>query len=58
MLADTIAEYLEAKAELDKAKSNCDSSWGYWLHDQIENVKKLGEKIETEIKEIAKSVRS
>ncbi len=57
MIADTIAEYVEAKAKLDKAKSNCDSSWGYWLYDQIENVKKLGEKIEDEIKEIVQKGR-
>ena len=51
---ETIVEYIEAKAELDKAKLSCESSRGYWLHDLIEEVARLGKKAEAEIKEIVR----
>ena len=54
MIADLIAKYIQEKTKLDKAKESCDSSWGYYLHDQIQEVKKLGEQIVAEIKRIAK----
>ena len=51
-LAELIAKYITAKSELDKAKSTCDSSWGYWLHDEMEQVDDLADQIDTKIVEL------
>ena len=40
---EALAEYLEAKAERDKAVGNCDGSWGYHCHYEIERVEKCVE---------------
>ena len=56
MLADLIAEYIKEKTELDKAKGDCNGSWGYYLHDQIKTVKELSEQIDAEIRRIAGTV--
>ncbi len=52
-LAELIAEYIEAKTELDKAKSNCDDSWGYYLYEQIESVDELSKQIDAKVIELA-----
>lgn len=52
-LAELIAEYVEAKAVLDKLKLNCDDSWGYYLHSEIDRVDKLSKQIDDKVKELA-----
>ena len=46
-LGELLSMYIKESAELDKEKSNCDHSWGYYLHDQIEELDKTGVLIET-----------
>ncbi len=43
---DALDAYMEAKAERDKAKSDCDSSWGYYGHDCEEKLEKARERFE------------
>ena len=51
-LAELIAEYVTAKAALDKAKSSCDSSWGYFLHGEADNVERLSKQIDAKVIEL------
>ena len=54
-LAELIAEYIEKKTALDKAKSNCESSWGYYLYDGIKEVENLSEQINESVRELAQA---
>ncbi len=53
-LAELIAEYIKAKTKLDQLKSDCDSSWGYYLHDEIERVNELSRRIDAKVKELSR----
>ena len=48
-MIDLIAKYIKEKEHLDKLKENCDSSWGYYLHNEIETVDNLKKQIQDKL---------
>ncbi len=51
-IAETIKDYIEAKAELHEAQKDCNGTWSYYLHDEINRVQQLEDKLLAELKTV------
>ncbi len=55
-LAELIAEYMEAKAELERLRVHYDMVYGMdYIDDQVEIVEGLARQIDNKVKELAES---
>lgn len=52
-IAKLIKRYIQASDKLEASKQDCDSSWGYFLHEQIAEVDTLEIELSAEFEKLA-----